>query len=262
MRKFPKLSTGGGIALLVVLGGLFLIGKTGDAPAPSPTLSAPLRTKTTDSAERAADALAIAFEPGATEPRTTVQGQENLSEKVLQELLGGQLDIQKLLGDGTTLDPEAASEELTSQILSAAAEHFKPEELRPTVKLQELIISKSETTGDRLRYFEKLREVVQKNIGGSLRSGIPTLNDVVVLRDNLEQVIKDLYALPAPPSLADWHRREVELIKAQYNVVSAVADARHDPLRALVALQFWQALNDEFASFNRDLAAAVTSGTN
>lgn len=61
-----------------------------------------------------------------------------------------------------------------------------------------------------------------------------------------EEIINKLRQLPVPETLSDFHQKEISLVTGQKRVLEALADQERDPIKAVLALQFSQIINNEF----------------
>lgn len=61
-----------------------------------------------------------------------------------------------------------------------------------------------------------------------------------------EEIINKLYQLPVPETFGDFHQKKIGLITGQKRILEALTNQEQDPIKAILALQFSQIINDEF----------------
>lgn len=162
-------------------------------------------------------------------------------------------EIAKQKGTLTTQDKE----NLATQLL--AAEESK---LVPTVyEITNLTIAKTENDTSRKAYGNALGRIVKKAEGYKMtendlkiieafnvKQDPAVLESLVVKKNNLEVIIKDLLAVSVPNSAVPYHLLVINKMAQYKDVLENISKAKEDPIRASLGLRAYLGTTKSLAS--------------
>lgn len=137
--------------------------------------------------------------------------------------------------------PEISVEDISKSaqdLLTQSIENFNPEELKPSILLGDLKITKSAESAPAENYFNSLSAINTKYFAQlEINSENPGSEDLSALMYAYGSAAADALTLSVPQPLASLHQRYLVLMLAHKNAFSLMKNFEQDALKALLASQ-------------------------
>jgi hypothetical protein len=186
---------------------------------------------------------------------------ENLTELLAKEI--GKVILESNPGGPTILDnktglivpdPELIAEEL----LAKAAEEFSSENLKIEVSDDSIKIIDDGSNKALKDYFLSFKEILEKNATSFSKNLTITPEEnftafIQQLINMYQQSQRGLYEINVPRLLAPIHKKEISLLNAAEFALTKVQDYQNDPAQALLAIEYYEALDKEFANLKKEI---------
>lgn len=149
------------------------------------------------------------------------------------------------------------------ELASTLIEGEQAKIITKTYEVSDLTIAKSESDASRKAYGNALGKIAKKAMSYKMseddlaiikaynvNKDETVLDSLVVKKNNLELVIKDLLATPVPNSAVPYHLLIVNRISQYKDTLDNMSQAKEDPVRAAIALNSYaSAVNSLISSF-------------
>lgn len=176
----------------------------------------------------------------------TASGEKNMTENLIEELTNTfvvdnpnktqSADVKGFF----SLDPD----HLADEVLQKGLSEFDYSSLKPRVSYSDLNIIQDANDADIQLYFEQYASILlDKNFKNPASA-----KDLYLAYKKAED---QLYVLKVPEELAEFHKKTIELFGAKKNIYEKAARLEEDPLAALLALKYLDAVNQEIADLYR-----------
>lgn len=243
-------------AVSVLLAGFWLV--TGNFQSYLPNVTAPQLEEALD---RPTSFEPVSFSPPAV---TAVESsaQKNLMASVSEELgkniLAHNPDGPTTIEEKQWVDvvgPETISDTLAQQALK----NFSPEDFLPNINPSTLKISARSDAIVETAYLRAFHDILNHYFQDSkinFTDGALVNSDAILA--NYQQALAAFYQLEVPESLLFIHQKEISLLTGQRHLMETLASAQTDPMKAFLALQFFEKLTDEFTVLQNTITRFVT----
>ncbi len=140
----------------------------------------------------------------------------------------------------------AEADDVAEAALAEALKNFDQSSFRPAIDREQIKISDQQTKDS---YKKSLAAILENHF---LNSPLPWRNTspetAVQIIGTYNVLLNQLYKLPAPPELVDYHRELLSVFTGQKLVLEAFKNSEADPLRAILAAEMVKNLNQELKS--------------
>jgi|GEM_PF-2074908 len=161
-----------------------------------------------------------------------------LAEKIAAEIIAENPTGPQATEGGeriAALNPE----ELVQRALSETFSDLDVDDLRPTIKTNDLIIIQSSEARFAQAYFNSVNDIFKRSFPETLviNWDHPEQTDTRAFVTAFGKTADDLYKVAVPQPLASLHRELLSLVIAQRNVFALLQDYQNDPAQAALAIE-------------------------
>ena len=184
---------------------------------------------------------------------------KNLTGTVASEL--GQMIVQRNPDGPLNFDNKKTVkapnlEASVASAFSSTVQNIDTSHYQPEIKKEDLkIVSNSPEAA--VYYLTALRDALItnfKNLKINWNNDSEIIENIDSVLQNYDQSIKKLYLLPVPENLVKIHQKEISLVTAQKRIWESLSRHKEDPLRGIIAYEFFQSNNEEFAKLKAEIA--------
>lgn len=151
-------------------------------------------------------------------------------------------------------------ENSVEDIVAEASKKFDVSYFRPEIKIGNLKTLPDGADNEEY-YLDSLQIILKKyftglNIDFNEENLIENLKQLI---PKYNEAVDQLYRLPVPLAIVPLHQKEISLVIGQKRVFEAIANQQDDPVQALLAIQFFKTIQEEFAKVKTEFSKHLGS---